>query len=120
MKALFLILPAALLLAACEAPAPMADAPQETPRTDTPRAEAPAPVAKPLIGGPYLATVPDSVLAIVGPNQNLSAVRVMPEDGCYWYLYEGPVETTLLPLRTAQGNPICSSRYSGGMPEPLV
>jgi hypothetical protein len=32
----------------------------------------------------------------------------MPEDGCYWYRYVGPVETTYLPLRTIEGRPICT------------
>ncbi|MFW8595023.1 hypothetical protein [Cribrihabitans neustonicus] len=54
--------------------------------------------------------IPEEVAALAGPNQNLATARLMPEDGCYWYLHEGPVETTLLPLRTASGNPICVQR----------
>jgi len=55
-----------------------------------------------------LAEVPEGVLAIAAPYQDLSAVRIMPEDGCYWYRHVGPVETTYLPLRTVDGNPICA------------
>ncbi len=56
----------------------------------------------------YLARVPDSVLALAAPYQNLDAVVLNPEDGCYWYRHNGPVETTLLPLRTVEGRPICT------------
>ncbi|UWQ19701.1 hypothetical protein K3551_18715 (plasmid) [Jannaschia sp. M317] len=52
-------------------------------------------------------TVPDEVVALADPSQNVLTARLMPEDGCFWYEYVGPVETTLLPLRTPQGNPIC-------------
>lgn len=55
-----------------------------------------------------LATVPEGVVAIAAPGQNLNAVRIMPEDGCYWYRHVGPVETTYLPLRTVEGRPICA------------
>ncbi|MCV2894468.1 hypothetical protein [Lentibacter sp. XHP0401] len=55
-----------------------------------------------------LTTVPEEVLAIAGPNQNLAAIRVNPVDGCFEYQHVGPVETTFLPLRTAKGNPICT------------
>ncbi|EEX11356.1 putative lipoprotein [Ruegeria lacuscaerulensis ITI-1157] len=55
-----------------------------------------------------LAKVPEGVIAIADPGQNLNAVRIMPEDGCYWYRHVGPVETTYLPLRTVDGRPICA------------
>ena len=54
------------------------------------------------------APLPDAVLAIAAPSQNLQAARLDPDDGCYWYRHTGPVETTWLPLRTAEGNPICA------------
>ncbi|KUJ80673.1 hypothetical protein AVO45_06465 [Ruegeria marisrubri] len=54
------------------------------------------------------ATLPDSVIAMAAPSQDLSMVRLMPEDGCYWYRHVGPVETTYLPLRTTEGRPICT------------
>ncbi|MGD9295272.1 MAG: hypothetical protein PVI41_10360 [Roseobacter sp.] len=72
---------AALCLAAC---AP-------TPPTNTP-----------------VANLPEAVIAMAAPNQDLSTVRVLPEDGCYWYLHRNPVETTLLPLRNTAGRPICT------------
>ncbi len=55
-----------------------------------------------------LANVPESVLEVAAPNQNLKAIRINPVDGCYEYQHNGPVETTFLPLRTAKGQPICT------------
>ena len=71
------------VLAACAAPAP----------TDTTG---------------FIEELPEGVLAIVAPNQNLGAVRVLPDDGCYWYQWVGPVETTFLPLLTTDGRMICT------------
>lgn len=51
--------------------------------------------------------LPEEVLNIVGPNQNLAAVEVSPEDNCYWFQHSNAVETTLLPLRTKSGAHIC-------------
>ena len=61
----------------------------------------------------FIQKLPDGVVAIAAPYQNLSTVRVLPEDGCYWYLHVGPVENTLLPLRTTDGRPICTASSSG-------
>jgi hypothetical protein len=47
---------------------------------------------------------------MAAPDQDVATARLVPEDGCYWYEHSGPVETTLLPLRTANGNPICVAR----------
>ncbi|MGV6848794.1 MAG: hypothetical protein ACWA5A_10485 [Marinibacterium sp.] len=80
-----LALPALLILSACETPAGRTD-----PQTG------------------YLAKLPDGVTEIAAPGQDLTAVQLSPEDGCYWYRYDGPVETTLLPLRTRDGRPICT------------
>ena len=55
-----------------------------------------------------LSQVPDAVAQIAAPGQDLNAVKIMPEDGCYWYRYVGPVETTYLPLRTIEERPICT------------
>lgn len=52
--------------------------------------------------------VPEAVLLSAAPYQDATTARVRPEDGCYWYLHQGPVETTLLPLRTAEGRAICT------------
>lgn len=57
-----------------------------------------------------IGNVPESVVAMAAPDQNISTARLRPEDGCYWYEHSGPVEVTLLPLRTANGNPICAAR----------
>lgn len=61
-------------------------------------------------GGPFIQKLPDGVLAIVSPSQDLKAVRIDPETGCYVYRYQGPVETTYLPLRTENGSPICTRK----------
>jgi hypothetical protein len=52
--------------------------------------------------------LPEAAMEIAAPHQDLTAVRIMPEDGCYWYRHIGPVETTYLPLRTKEGRPICA------------
>ena len=54
--------------------------------------------------------VPEAVIAMAAPDQDVATARLVPEDGCYWYEHSGPVETTLLPLRTVNGNPICVAR----------
>ena len=59
-------------------------------------------------GGAGIVTVPESVSSIAAPFQDLTTARIRPEDGCYWYMHKGPVETTELPLRTNAGNPICT------------
>lgn len=56
-----------------------------------------------------LPPLPESVIAVAAPWQNLATARLMPEDGCYWYTHEGQVETTMLPLRTPEGRPICTA-----------
>lgn len=56
-----------------------------------------------------LPPLPEQVVAVAAPWQNLATARLMPADGCYWYEHDGPVETTLLPLRTPEGRPICAS-----------
>lgn len=53
--------------------------------------------------------LPPEVAAIAAPGQNLASARFRPEDGCYWYDYAGPVETTTVPLRAANGNQICNA-----------
>lgn len=52
--------------------------------------------------------LPEGLVASAAPNQNLDTVIIQPEDGCYWYRYTGPVETTFLPLRAKNGQPICA------------
>ena len=44
-----------------------------------------------------------------GSNQPLDKVRLRPEDGCYWYEYQGPVETLMVPLRAVGGGKICQA-----------
>ena len=57
-----------------------------------------------------IGNVSEAVVALAAPGQDLATARLLPEDGCYWYEHRGPVETTLLPLRTVNGNPICTAR----------
>ncbi|WP_425314277.1 hypothetical protein [Roseivivax marinus] len=57
-------------------------------------------------------SVPEAVIALAAPGQDLTTARLRPEDGCYWYEHSGPVENTLVPLRSTGGNPICTSRQS--------
>ena len=57
-----------------------------------------------------IGNLPEAVLELAGPGQNLATARFQEEDGCYWYEHNGPVEKTLLPLRTASGNPMCVTR----------
>ena len=59
-------------------------------------------------GAGQSAKASDAVRAAAGPNQDLEHVRIDPVDGCYTYRHVGPVETTFLPLRTAEGSPICT------------
>lgn len=59
-------------------------------------------------GGPFITPLPDRIVEIAGPNQDLTAVKVDPVDGCLVYRHVGPVETTFLPLRNKEGRPICT------------
>lgn len=56
----------------------------------------------------FIKELPESVALVAAPYQNLREVILKPEDGCYWYRHVGPVETTMLPLRTKDGRPICT------------
>ena len=56
-----------------------------------------------------IGNVPEGVVALAAPEQDISTARLVPEDDCYWYEHRGPVESTLLPLRAPNGRPICAS-----------
>ena len=56
--------------------------------------------------------ISEAVAARAAPGQDLSTARLVPEDGCYWYEHRGPVETTLVPLRTVGGAPLCTASRS--------
>ena len=62
--------------------------------------------------GGFLREVPDELVALAAPNQNLQAVKLLEEDGCYWYQHDGPVETTLLPLLSKRGRRICGAKQA--------
>lgn len=70
-----------------------------------------APLPAPETDTGFLTNLPAQVISLADPTQNLQAVRIM-DDGCYWYEHAGPVETTMLPLRTPSGSPICTPRNS--------
>ncbi|MEM1273776.1 MAG: hypothetical protein AAGF88_08165 [Pseudomonadota bacterium] len=53
------------------------------------------------------AILPERVLPVVAPGQDTSTVRIL-SDGCYWWLYEGVVEDTYIPLETRDGRMICT------------
>ena len=53
--------------------------------------------------------LPEVVAAMAARDQDLQSARLVPENNCYWYLHAGPVETTLVPLRSFRGNPICAA-----------
>lgn len=56
----------------------------------------------------FIRTLPEEIVALAAPNQDLKSVQLREADGCYWYRHVGPVETTMLPLRSAEGRPICT------------
>lgn len=64
------------------------------------------------MGGGFLREVPEEVVALAAPNQNLQAVKLLQEDNCYWYQHIGPVETTMLPLLSKRGRRICVQSQS--------
>lgn len=59
-------------------------------------------------GPAFLEELPEGLAEAAAPGQNLNRVIIDAADGCYWVEYIGRVETTFLPLRTAEGRPICS------------
>lgn len=67
------------------------------------------PAAFAALNGAAPNTVSEEVRAAAAPNQNIESARVLPEDGCYWYEYAGPVESTLLPLRAPNGAHLCTA-----------
>ena len=59
-----------------------------------------------------IGNVPEAVADLAAPDQDLTTARLRPEDGCYSYEHSGPVETTLVPLRSTGGSPICVARQT--------
>lgn len=85
---LWLSIGAAVSLAACTAPPPVDVEP----------------------ASPFIQELPEEILAIAAPYQDLTAVMINADDNCYVYQHFGVVETTMLPLRTVDGRPICIAR----------
>ena len=56
----------------------------------------------------FIEELPEEVLSIAAPYQDLNAVRIDEENRCYVYRHVGPVETAFLPLRANDGRPICT------------
>lgn len=67
-----------------------------------------APEPAPVDDRGFITELSPKVVALAAPNQNLDAVRVNPQDGCYWYRHDGPVETLMVPLRAVDGGKICT------------
>ena len=63
-------------------------------------------------GGSLSRDVPEEVVAMAAPNQNLGSARLMTDDNCFWYEHVGPVETTMLPLMSKRGRHICMQSAS--------
>ncbi|WP_343211955.1 hypothetical protein QEZ52_20910 (plasmid) [Aliisedimentitalea scapharcae] len=61
---------------------------------------------------PKTGNLPDSVVELAAPGQDLATAHLLPQDNCYWYEHSGPVEVTLLPLRATNGGPICLAAQS--------
>ncbi len=38
------------------------------------------------------ASVPQAVVEIAAPHQDLSTARLLPDDKCYWYMHAGRVD----------------------------
>ncbi|MEX1233899.1 MAG: hypothetical protein WEB56_02810 [Roseovarius sp.] len=58
----------------------------------------------------FLSPVPEAVAQMAAPYQDMTAVRLEPSTGCFVYRHRGPVETTMLPLRTEDGRAICTAK----------
>lgn len=58
--------------------------------------------------------LPPELISLAAPGQDVSTARLLPSDNCYWYEHRGQVETTLLPLTTAAGSPICQKSQPSG------
>ena len=58
-------------------------------------------------------SVDERIAEAARPGQDLSTVRLQ-RDGCYYWLWSGPVEDTLIPLETREGRAICARRQGGG------
>jgi len=56
----------------------------------------------------FIKELPEGVLSIAAPYQDLDAVQIDQSNGCFVYRHIGPVETTFLPLRSVNGRPICT------------
>jgi hypothetical protein len=52
-------------------------------------------------------SIPEEVIAIAGPNQDIMSAFLRPDDNCFWHMHNGPVERTPLPLRTSDSRHIC-------------
>ncbi len=64
--------------------------------------------------------LPDQLVALAAPGQDLRSVKLMPEDGCYWYRHVGPVETTMLPLLSVNKRHICTASSAAAAPAPAA
>ncbi|MXQ08624.1 hypothetical protein GQ651_12280 [Alphaproteobacteria bacterium GH1-50] len=59
--------------------------------------------------GDFFRELPEGMAELAAPNQDLTRVTLLEEDNCFWYEHDGPVETTLLPLRSKRGRHLCQA-----------
>ena len=71
-------------------------------------------------GGVVESNLPDQVVSLAAPGQDLRSAKLMPEDGCYWYRHVGPVETTMLPLLSVNKRHICTGTPAAAAPAPAA
>lgn len=51
--------------------------------------------------------VPQAVWDRIPADTPLTEIIQGREDGCYWYMHRGPLETQLIPVRDVESAPIC-------------
>lgn len=63
----------------------------------------------PLTPAETTAAVQQDLVALADPRQDVGTAILRPDDNCYWYEHQNPLETVLLPLRTIDGRHICQA-----------
>ena len=51
--------------------------------------------------------VPQAVWDRIPASTPLNEIQQGRQDGCYWYLRHGPLETMLVPVRDVESVPVC-------------
>lgn len=53
------------------------------------------------------ADVPQAVWEHIPANTPVDSIRQGSQDGCYWYMHHGPLESILIPVRDDESVPVC-------------